>query len=54
MDWTIVAFLVGWFVLMYWVLPKLGIPTCLNGSCSVNRPKEGAMEGSIKEAGDDR
>ena len=27
-DWLpIVAFLVGWFVLKTWVLPKLGVPT---------------------------
>jgi hypothetical protein len=30
-DWTVwlwlVAFVVGYFVLMRWVLPKLGVPT---------------------------
>lgn len=26
-------FLFGWFALFRWVLPAIGIPTCLSGSC---------------------
>ncbi len=53
MDWTITAFLAGWFVLMYWVLPKLGIPTCLKGSCSVSKSDEAPAPGASQEARED-
>jgi len=33
-----VLFLLGYFALMRWVLPALGISTCLSGSCQVPRP----------------
>ncbi len=26
--------LVGWFVLFRWVLPLMGVPTCMSGSCA--------------------
>jgi len=39
-EWKTVIFLLGYFVLMYYVLPKLGVPTWMNNSCSVpNKPK---------------
>jgi hypothetical protein len=25
--------LVGWVLLQAWILPKLGIPTCMSGAC---------------------
>ena len=31
-----------WLILQIWVLPKLGVPTCLSGSCAApirQRPK---------------
>lgn len=31
---------VGWFLLVRWVLPYFGVPTCMSGSCSVPRPSE--------------
>mgnify|MGYP003573702723 CR=1 FL=1 len=30
-----------WFSLQIWVFPKLGIPTCLGGQCSVPVKKPG-------------
>lgn len=29
----------GWFVLMRWVLPAIGIPTCMSGACGLPRPE---------------
>lgn len=33
----IAAFLVFWFVLNRWLLPALGIPTCMSGQCGAPR-----------------
>jgi len=30
-----VGILAGWIVLQRWVLPALGVPTCMSGSCSI-------------------
>ena len=27
--------LVVWFALQLWILPRLGIPTCMSGACSI-------------------
>lgn len=37
-----VAFLAAWFVLSRWVLPAMGVPTCMSGQCptSIHRPAE--------------
>ncbi len=32
----IALFLVAWVVLNRWVLPGLGIPTCMSGRCQTN------------------
>ena len=35
-----ILFLVGYVVLMRWVLPRLGVRTCMSGNCAVpQRPK---------------
>ena len=36
------AFLGAWFVLSRWVLPALGLPTCMSGQCptSIHQPVE--------------
>jgi hypothetical protein len=37
----LILFLLGYVVLMKWVLPRLGVPTCLSGACAVPaRPKQ--------------
>ncbi len=33
-------FIVVWFALQLWILPKLGIPTCMSGACSVPPPRQ--------------
>jgi hypothetical protein len=34
-----------WFILQLWVLPKLGIPTCMSGACRVpTKPKSKETE----------
>ncbi|MGI6457477.1 MAG: hypothetical protein ACOX5R_17920 [bacterium] len=39
---ALVAFLGGWFLLMKYVFPALGIPTCMSGACRLrkNQPEE--------------
>jgi len=32
---TFVGVFAGWIVLQRWVLPALGIPTCMSGSCAM-------------------
>gem|GEM_PF-1151895 len=34
---TVAAILLAWFALNRWVLPWLGIPTCMSGACSIER-----------------
>lgn len=36
-----IGFFAVWFVLMRFVLPALGVPTCMSGACGLDRPKEG-------------
>ena len=40
MDGTDVAIVAGivvaWFVLLRWILPRLGVSTCMCGSCAVD------------------
>lgn len=31
----IIGFIVFWFVLNRWILPRLGVPTCLSGGCGL-------------------
>lgn len=42
------AVLAGWFVLMRWVLPWLGVPTCMSGACCGDRCKTDEMKASEK------
>ncbi len=39
-----ILFIVGYVVLMRWVLPALGVPTCMSGACRIPkvRRKPGA------------
>ncbi|MDE3199032.1 MAG: hypothetical protein KGN84_21970 [Acidobacteriota bacterium] len=36
----LLLFFGGYFVLMRWILPAFGIPTCMSGSCSLPAPRE--------------
>lgn len=42
-----VLFVAAWFVLMKWILPALGLPTCMGGACRTRpgtppRPGDGS------------
>lgn len=36
----LIAVLAGWILLQTWILPKLGIPTCLSGACRSEQKSE--------------
>lgn len=42
--WSDILFIAGfiafWFVLMRYLLPALGIPTCMSGACQLKKPVE--------------
>ncbi len=41
----LLLFLLGYVVLMKWLLPWLGVPTCMSGACNVAaRRKRGAEQ----------
>jgi hypothetical protein len=45
----------GYIVLMKWVLPRLGIATCISGSCGVrSRPEKSVLTGENRSRSDDR
>lgn len=51
---TFVVILVAWFVFNRWVLPRLGIPTCMSGACDVpskkaTKPATPAQQQTSKE-----
>jgi hypothetical protein len=51
----LLLFLLGYVVLMRWLLPWLGVPTCMSGACSVpahrKRTKEQESDGSSNRIG---
>lgn len=44
-------FLLGYVVLMKWLLPWLGVPTCMSGSCSVAARRKSEITQESKLAG---
>ena len=55
-DWLIPpALMAGWFALFRWVLPALGVSTCLSGTCGtvpqVETPGRGAARDHQTERG---
>jgi len=47
----VLAFLAAGFVLSRWVLPFFGVPTCMSGSCTLNRgPTAGGQAPASDEA----
>jgi hypothetical protein len=36
--------LAGWIILNRWVLPWMGVPTCMGGCCSVSPPSAVSQE----------
>jgi len=54
MDWKSVALLIGflvfWFALNRWILPRFGVPTCMSGACGVDRrPTVAEGTGSVAD-----
>ncbi len=46
----VLAFLAAWVVLNRWVLPWLGVPTCMSGGCAASTCPTGAGDGpGVKE-----
>lgn len=43
-----VLFLLGYFALMWWGLPALGVSTCLSGSCRPSNPNPQRTPGAQK------
>lgn len=35
-----VGLISGWIILNAWILPRLGIPTCMSGTCRMPRAKQ--------------
>jgi hypothetical protein len=46
----LVIFLLGYVVLMRWVLPRLGVPTCLSGPCGGAAQRKRSMEQESEHA----
>jgi hypothetical protein len=40
----LLIFMLGYVVLMKWLLPWLGIPTCMSGACSVPARRKSEIE----------
>jgi hypothetical protein len=38
-----------WYALMRFILPALGVPTCMSGACQLNKPEPKKEEGSDNE-----
>jgi hypothetical protein len=37
----LIAIFAGWILLQTWILPKLGIPTCMSGACRTEQKESG-------------
>ena len=38
--WLLIGFVVIWFFIQGWLLPRLGVSTCMRPGCSVGDTKE--------------
>jgi len=47
----LLLFLLGYVVLMKWLLPWLGVPTCMSGACSVAARRKREVEQASELAG---
>ncbi|HOJ59163.1 MAG TPA: hypothetical protein PK878_02660 [bacterium] len=47
---VIAGFIVFWYILMRYLLPALGIPTCMSGACQLNKTeKKGSKSNAQSE-----
>ncbi|HQH73294.1 MAG TPA: hypothetical protein PK360_14570 [bacterium] len=44
----IAGFIVVWYGLMRYLLPALGIPTCMSGACQLKKPAEKGSESNAQ------
>jgi len=51
---VVVGVLVVWFSLMRFVLPALGVPTCMSGACQVGASADGGSQSTGKPLMEDR
>lgn len=42
-------FFAGYIVLMRWILPALGIPTCMSGACRIPEPSNPVSGSPVSE-----
>jgi len=47
---TIVLAVLAWFILIRWVLPWFGVPTCMGGCCCASQPAAGRQVDSSKDS----
>lgn len=38
------AFLVVWFLLMRFILPAFGVPTCMSGACRISNERKNELQ----------
>jgi len=52
----LLLFLLGYVILMKWLLPWLGVPTCMSGACSVaaRRKREVGQASELAGSGPDK
>lgn len=49
-DLLIYGIIIGvWFALQLWILPKLGIPTCMSGACQVPQKTKQPVDTNVNE-----
>jgi hypothetical protein len=41
---TLILVFAAWFILMRWVLPWLGVPTCMGGNCSITEHRSASPQ----------
>jgi len=48
----LLLFLLGYVVLMKWLLPWLGVPTCMSGACNVPARRKHTIEREPEDLSD--
>lgn len=43
------GFIIVWFLLMRFILPALGIPTCMSGACQLRRDESKEKDTHVSE-----
>jgi hypothetical protein len=48
----LLLFLLGYVVLMKWLLPWLGVPTCMSGTCNVTARRKHTIDQESEDSSD--